>query len=416
MTSADHFVTFRRRWLKPALLTLLAVAVIAFAARNLIFGTPVEAYEAVRSDLIQTVVASGRIITPQRVSVGAVITGRVVRIPVLEGQNVRRGDVLIELDDKDERASVAQAQASVAQAEAKLRQLREVGLPAAEQSLAQAQANATQARQQYERNKDLKAKGFVSQAALDDAQRNLDVAESQLRAVRLQVQTNSPAGSDYAMAQTALEQARATLRVAQARLEQTIIFAVVDGTLIGRSVEPGNIVQPGKELMALAPAGETQIVVQIDEKNLAQLKLGQKALGSADAYPRERFAAELVYINPGIDALRGAVEVKLGVPNPPNYLRQDMTVSVDIEVARRAAVVVVPADAVHDAAGAQPWALAVEGHWAVRRPVKIGLRGGDHIEVMEGVAPGDMLVSATNVTVTAGQRVRAVLVRKDGRS
>jgi HlyD family secretion protein len=207
MTSADHPVSFLRRWLKPAVLTLLAVAVIVFAARNLIFGTPVATYQAVRSDLIQTVVASGRIITPQRVSVGTEITGRVVRIPVQEGQTVRRGDILIELDDKDERAAVAQAQASVAQAEAKLRQLREVGLPAAEQSLAQAQANAVQARQQYERNKDLKAKGFISQAAFDDAQRNLDVAESQLRAVRLQVQTNSPAGSDYAMAQTALEQA-----------------------------------------------------------------------------------------------------------------------------------------------------------------------------------------------------------------
>jgi HlyD family secretion protein len=294
--------------------------------------------------------------------------------------------------------------------------LREVGLPAAEQSLAQAQANAVQARQQYERSRDLKAKGFVSQAALDDAQRNLDVAESQLRAARLQVQTNSRSGSDYAMAQTALEQARANLRVAQARLEQTVIFAGVDGTLIGRSVEPGNIVQPGKELMALAPGGETQIVVQIDEKNLSQLKLGQKALGSADAYPRERFAAELVYINPGIDALRGSVEVKLRVPNPPDYLRQDMTVSVDIEVARRAAVVVVPADAVHDAAENQPWALVVDGRRAARRPLKLGLRGGDHIEVMEGVVPGDMLISATNASVKAGQRVRAVPAKKDGGS
>jgi HlyD family secretion protein len=418
MTSAEHPVSFLHRWRKPALLTLLAVAAIAFAARNLIFGTPVETYQAVRNDLIQTVVASGRIMTPQRVSVGAEITGRVVRIPVKEGQTVRRGDILIELDDKDERAAVAQAQASVSQAEAKLRQLREVALPAAEQSLVQAQANAVQARQQYERNKDLKTKGFISQAAFDDVQRNLDVAESQLRAARLQVQTNSPAGSDYAMAQTSLEQARANLRVAQARLAQTVISTDVDGTLIGRNVEPGNIVQPGKELMALAPAGETQVVVQIDEKNLSQLKLGQKALGSADAYPRERFAAELVYINPGIDALRGSVEVKLRVLNPPDYLRQDMTVSVDIEVARRAGVVVVPTDAVHDATGTQPWVLAVEGHRAVRRPVKIGLRGNDHVEVVEGVAPGDMLVSATNAKINAGQRVRAVPVpaQADGRS
>ena len=404
----------RRRRFKAVALVVLAVAAGGFAARNILLGTPVETYQAVRSDLVQTVVASGRIMTPQRVSVGAKITGRVARIPVQEGQKVSRGDVLIEINDKDERAAVAQAQAAVAQAEAKIRQLREVGLPAAEQGLVQAQANATQARQQYDRSKDLKAKGFVSQSALDDAQRNLDVAESQLRAARLQVQSNSPAGSDYAMAQTALEQARANLGVAQAKLDETVIRAPVDGTLIARAVEPGNVVQPGKELMALAPSGETQVVVQIDEKNLAQLKLGQKALGSADAFPRERFAAELVYINPGIDALRGAVEVKLRVPSPPEYLRQDMTVSVDIEVARSAGAVVVPADAVREASSTQPWVLVVDGWRAKHRAVKLGLKGDGRIEVLEGVAPGEHLISAASGMVRDGQRVRAIASTKSG--
>jgi len=401
-----------RRWIKRGLLIALVLAVAGFLLRDLILGKPVETHQATRSDLVQTVVASGRIMTPQRASVGAVITGRVVRIPVQEGQSVKRGDVLIELDDEDERASVAQARGAVAQAEARVRQLREVGLPAAEQALIQAQANLTQARRQHERAKELKAKGFVSQAALDDAQRNLDVAESQLSAAMLQVATNRPAGSDFAVAQTALAQARANLGVAQAKLDQTVIRAPVDGTLIARNVEPGNVVQPGKELMVLAPAGETQVVVQIDEKNLAQLKLGQQALASADAFPKERFAAELVYINPGIDALRGSVEVKLRVPKPPDYLRQDMTISVDIEVARSAATVVVPADAVRDANSAQPWVLAVDGWRARRRAVKLGLKGDGRIEVLEGVAPGDRLISAANGMVREGQRVRATAPAK----
>jgi HlyD family secretion protein len=341
--------------------------------------------------------------------VGAVITGRVVRIPVQEGQGVSRGDVLMELDDGDERAAVAQARASVAQADAKVRQLRELGLPSAEQSLVQAQANLTQARRQYDRSVELKAKGFVSQSALDDSKRNLDVAESQLGAAKLQVRSNSPAGSDFAVAQTALAQAQATLAVAQAKLDDTVIRAPVGGTLIARAVEPGNVVQPGKELMALAPVGETQMVVQIDEKNLAQLRVGQKALGSADAYPRERFEAELVYINPGIDVLRGSVEVKLRVPKPPEYLRQDMTVSVDIEIARSAGAVVIPADAIHDANSARPWVFIVDGGRATRRAVKLGLKGDGRMEVLEGVAPGDLLISAAQPSVAIGQRVRAVV-------
>ena len=397
-----------RSWLKWGAVGLLAVAVAGFALRNVIFGAPIETHEAVRGDLVQTVVASGRIMTPQRISVGAVITERIARIPVAEGQSVRSGDVLIELDDKNPRAAVEQAQAAVAQAEAKVRQLREVALPAAEQALIQAQANAINARQQFDRSRDLKARGFVSQSALDDAQRNLDVAESQLRAAKLQVQTNSAGGSDSVIAQAALEQARANLHVAQVRLDQTIIRAEADGVLIGRNVEPGDVVQPGKELMVLAPSGETQVVVQIDEKNLSQLKVGQQALGSADAYPRERFTAELFYVNPGIDALRGAVEVKLRVPNPPAYLRQDMTVSVDIEVARRTGAVIVPADAVHDAAGAQPWVLVLEGHRAVRRPVKLGVKGDGRMEVLEGVAPAERLISAAGRVIAPGERVRAV--------
>ena len=408
---ADQNPASRRR-LKLGLLAAAVVLAAAFAGRNAILGQPVVAHEAARSDLVQTVVASGRIVTPQRVAIGAVTTGRVTRIPVSEGQSVKRGDILIELEDGDERAAVEQARAAVAQAEAKIRQLSELGFPAAQQSLIQAEAQAVQARRQYERSRELKEKGFVSQAALDEVQRNLDVAESQLRAARLQVKSASPAGSEAALARTALAQARASLGLAQAKLDETLIRAPVHGVLIARAVEPGNVVQPGRELMALAPLGETQVVVQIDEKNLSQLKLGQQALGSADAFPRGRFAAQLFYINPGIDPQRGSVEVKLRVPDPPPYLRQDMTVSVDIEVARRAGVLVVPADAVHDAGSARPWVLAIAGGRAERREVTIGLRGDGRIEIAGGLEAGERVVPASNLAVKAGMRVRPA--GKDG--
>jgi HlyD family secretion protein len=396
-----------RRWLPRGAIAGLLAAAVVFALRNVLFGMPVEVRAVQRSDIVQSVVASGRIMSPQRVSVGAIITGRVAGIPVAEGQAVRGGDVLVRIDDENERAALAQARAAVEQGEARLRQLREVGLPAAEEALAQARTNATNARQQFERTRNLREKGFVSQSALDDVQRNLEVAESQLKAARLQVAANAPDGSEFRLALTQLEQARAAEALARAHLDRTRIVAPVDGILIARNVEPGDVVQPGRELMVLAPAGETQIVVQIDERHLAQLRTGQKALVSADAYPRERFEAELFYINPGIDALRGSVEVKLRVRHPPAYLRQDMTVSVDVEIDRRAAAIVVAADAVREAAGPHPWVLAIEGGRAVRRDVRVGLRGEGRIEVLEGVAPGEVLVAAGELGARAGQRVRA---------
>ena len=398
----------RSRILKRAAFLLAAAALAAYVGRNALLGTPVETVEVLRADLVQTVVASGRVMSPRRVRVGAVITGRVVAIPVTEGQAVKKGAELVLLEDKDVRAALAQAQAGVAQAAAKVRQLREVGLPAAQQALLQAEATLTQVRGQFDRTKRLQAQGFVGQSQLDDAQRNLDVAESQARAARVQVETNSTRGSDFAMAMTALEQARAAERVAQAKLPDMVVRAPVDGVLISRNVEVGDIVQPGKELFLLAPAGETQVIVQIDERNLSQLSLGQKALGSADAFPGRRFPAELIYINPGIDALRGSVEVRLRVPTPPDYLRQDMTVSVDIEVARRAQAVVAPTQAVRDATTAQPWVLAVRNGRAERVPVKVGLRGDGRLEVLQGAAPGDALIPASLGLITAGQKVRAL--------
>ena len=175
--------------------------------------------------------------------------------------------------------------------------------------------------------------------------------------------------------------------------------------LIGRDVEVGDVVQPGKVLMTLSPAGRVQLVVDIDEKNLHLLAVGQKALASTDAYPRQRFDAVLAYINPGVNAQTGSVEVKFDVPSPPALLKQDMTVSVDIEVGRRPQALVLPSEAVRDAEGRSPWVLRLEqGDRAVRREVRLGLRSGGFTEVLEGLRSGDAVVLGS--AVQAGARVR----------
>jgi HlyD family secretion protein len=146
-------------------------------------------------------------------------------------------------------------------------------------------------------------------------------------------------------------------------------------------------------------------VLQIDERNLSRLRLGQKALASADAYPAQRFDAELFYINPGVDAQRGTVEVKLRVPAPPDYLKQDMTVSADIEVERHAGALALAAEAVRDASGPAPWVLAVREGRAHRQPVKLGLRGEGSVEILDGIKEGELVVPAGS-PVKAGQYVR----------
>jgi HlyD family secretion protein len=399
-------------WYKIAITIFVLFLIIAYLSRNLILGKPVDAYPATVGELVQTVVASGRVMTPQRITIAGETTGRVNTIPVLEGQMVKRGQLLIQLNDQDERASLAQATAAVNQAEAKLRQLHEVALPAASQTLKQAQTNLEQAHKQYERTKDLQSRGFISQAQLDEAKRNYDVISSQVSAARLQVETNRPAGSDLAIALATVAQANASLHLAQVKLNEDAILAPADGTLISRSVEPGDIVQPGKELMVLAADGETQILVQLDEKNLAKLALGQKVLGSADAYADQRFEASVSYINPGIDATRGAVEVKMTVTKPPAYLRQDMTVSVDIETAHRSGALVIPTGALHDASSNAPWVLVVRNNHTVKQAVKLGLRGDNSVEVLSGLKAGEAVILTAVGIIKADMHVRANIISK----
>jgi len=181
----------------------------------------------------------------------------------------------------------------------------------------------------------------------------------------------------------------------------------VDGTLITRDADPGDVVSPGKLMMTLSPASGVELVLQIDERNLGRIRLDQPALASADAYPEQRFRAELSFISPGVDAQRGTVEVKLRVPEPPAYLKEDMTVSVDIQTDRRAATLALAADAVHEASNSSPWVLAVENGRAVRKPVRLGLRGERVVEVLDGLAEGALVVPVENARVRAGQKLRA---------
>ena len=391
-----------RLWIGGAVLALGA----AFAAWSWWHGPQVEAARVVRRDIVQSVVAAGRVARPHRVDIGAQVVGTVVEVPVSQGQAVKAGAPLIVLDAAESAAVVLQAETAVVLAEARLRQLEELQLPVARQALRQGEVNLANARSQYERQVRLKESGFVGDAALDDARRNVDVAQTQVETARKQVETAQPAGSDAAVAVSSLRQARASLAAARARHQYTTIRAPVDGTLIARDVERGDVVQPGKALMVLSPSGETELVLQLDERNLALVRVGQKALASADAYPAERFGAELVYINPGVDAQRGTVEVKLRVTEPPAYLRDDMTVSVDIEIARRAAALTLASDAVRDATGREPWALAVREGRARRQPLKLGLRGEGAVEVIDGLAEGEMVVASHDATLGEGRRVR----------
>lgn len=393
------------RWF--ILVAATAAGIGGWQAARILVGPAVAVDLVRRGDLVQTVVASGHVETPYRVEIGSQITGTVDEVLVDEGQTVTKGQRLIVLDSRELKAALVQAQGALAQARARQRQMQEFTLPSAKEALIQAQAVLLNAQQTYDRAIQLLNRGAETRAAVDDAKKALDVARTQVRSAELQVFTASQGGSDAVMVETQIAQAHANLDSTSSRLAYATIIAPRDGILISRTVERGTVVQPGKALMVLAPAGETQFVIQLDERNLGLIRLGQPAMASADAYPDERMQAKVVYINPGVDITRASVEVKLGVPQPPPYLRQDMTVSVDIETARRDGTLIVPMRDVHDGSTASPWVLGLRDGRAVKRPVKLGLKGQGSVEIVDGLGAGDVVVPIGSGVVT-GQKIRAI--------
>ena len=396
-----------KRYFGRLLILFTIVALVTAFGSRVVLGPKIPAALVVQRDFIQTIVATGHVETPHRISVGSQIVGVVKNIPVSEGQIVQAGQVLIELDDAEWRAAAQQADMLVLQAQARLRQVREVQAPVAAQSLVQAEINVSYAEKQWHRNVDLFTKSFISQVALDEAKKNVDLTQAQLQTAKKQVQTTHPTGSDYQIAATALSQAEANSKVAYSRRQHTIIKTPIAGTLISRDVETGDVVQAGKALMTLSPSGATQLVVQIDEKNLPLLVLGQLARASADAYPTLNFSAAISYINPSVDLQRGSVEIKLNVPEPPAYLRQDMTVSVDIQVATRLRALLVPTDTIHDVKGRQPWVLKVADGKARKQVLRVGLQSAGMSEVLSGLSINDRVLTFTN-EVNEGDRIRPI--------
>lgn len=256
-----------------------------------------------------------------------------------------------------------------------------------------------QAARETTRRRELAERGLVARETLEQAEQ----AEAVLRTVAERARLEAEALAADHPAEVA---ARARLANARALLERTTIRAEVAGTVLTRNAEPGDLVQPGRVLFEIANAGPTELLVPLDERNLGVLALGQPARCVADAYPAQPFPATVDFIAPGVDPQRGTVDVRLRVDPVPPFLRQDMTVSVNVETGRRAQALVVPNDALGAIEGNQASVLRVSDGRVERVDVTLGLRGMAATEVTAGLAPGDWVLADAEAEITPGDRVR----------
>jgi HlyD family secretion protein len=337
------------------------------------------------------------------VDVSSDITGRITVINVDEGDTVARGDILLRIEPSQYEAQVARAQAMLSSAEA---------------SALQARANRDQARRALNRALELRATdpNLVSDEQLERAQTAFEVAEAVARSGGHQV-----------------EQTKAALNEAKEALAKTVIRAPMSGEITRLAVEVGEVAVPGtfsREtglLMTISDLSVIQVDVRVDETDVVRLELGDSAEITIDAFPDTTFTGRVAKV--AKSAVRGSAvsvggatnqavdyDVEITLDDPPAGVRPDLSATAKIVTATRDSALSIPIIALtvreHEpistetapqdtSAGKEE----VEGVFVVRdgiaqfRPVKVGIAGEEHFEVLEGLAAGDTIVAGPYQTI-----------------
>jgi HlyD family secretion protein len=358
-------------------------------------------------DLVASVTASGQVQPRTKVDVAADISGRIVRLSVKEGQMVKRGDFLLQIDPEQYEAAVQRAEA---------------GLSSAKAQAAQARANYLQAKRSYDRNVEIRKTNpqLVSDADLEQTRTQMEVNEALLEA------------SDHNV-----EQANASVRDAKNSLGKTTILAPMSGRITRLVVEQGETAVPGTfnkdaaTLLTISDMSVLETIVKVDETDVARISLGDSSVVQIDAFPDTTFLGKVVEISHS--SVRGAsttgtnteqavdYEVRIQLLNPPRETRPDFSATAKVVTDMRSKALSIPIialtvreneelagqdSAVRVGTGTTPTKEVgkrdVEGVFVVGtdnkvtfRPVKVGIAGDRYFEVLSGLKAGEKIVGGT---------------------
>jgi HlyD family secretion protein len=391
---------------RKVITAIVAAALIgaAILAYWLFWPEPVDVVPVTERDVVETLVATGQIQPHTRAEVAAQVPGRVVEVLFEEGDSVADGEVLARLDDQEVQAAHEQAAARVSAARARLRSVTEQGAPTAVQDLRKATVAYEGAIEELERGRQLFDAGVVTGARVDELERQVEQAEAEVKQAQARAEEASADGSAHDEATAGLRQALAEQKLARVRLEQHTLRAPRDGVVLSRHVEPGTTVQPGAPVAVVAFEGPVELRLDPDERELAILEPGQRAVVAVDAFDERPFEAIIDRVAPAVDPERGTIGVHLLVDDPPAFLRADMTASVEIIIDRRANTLVVPSSVLRETESNEPFVLVIEESRAQPREVSTGLAGAGLVEILDGLERSEEVIAEADVA--PGDRVR----------
>ena len=368
-----------RRWLLLGV-TVLGIAagaagVLLASGRAIGGGLEVHLVPATMvspSQAASVLVASGYVVAQRKAAVASKGTGRLVYLGVVEGDHVTKGQVIARIEDNDVRAQLAQAQAQ----------------------LKSNQADLQNAELTVQRLQSIVQQGLGTPAALDSAK------------------------SHYEQVKANIMVAEAAVQGAQVALENTVIRAPFEGTVLTKDADVGEVVAPFAAsafskgaVVTIADMHSLQMEADVAEDNLSQVSVGQPCEIVLDAYPDIRYAAHVTKIVPTADRAKATVQVKVAFDKYDAKVLPEMSAKAHFLPPARAKadtarVLVVPEHAVADRSG-RAVAFTVSGDRAVEVPVTLGPRLGASVVITQGLAAGTMVVDSVSDKLRAGVTVQA---------
>jgi HlyD family secretion protein len=380
-------------------------------------GAEVRMEQVGRRDLVSAVTASGKIEPKTSVDISADITGRIVRIAVREGEVVKKGQFLLQIDPAEYQAAVTRAEAVVSSSQATLLQTR---------------ASRDQAEREWRRARQLTEAGpnLIAPAAAEQAQTTFDVAEATYQATRAQ-----------------LDQSRASLQAARDNLAKTRLISPIAGRVVRLAVEEGEVAVPGtfsRETGLLMTVADLSVIlakVQVDETDVVRLSLNDSVEVTIDAYPDTAFIGRVTQVSQsakltstqtasGSNDRAVDFDVEVTLATPPEDIRPDLSCTARVITDTRDDALSIPIIALTvrdhervpneavpgmDTTRRRPREREEEGVFVVReglatfRPVKVGIAGDEYFEVLDGLREDETIVAGTYQAIRDlkdGDRVR----------
>ena len=399
-------MTKRVKWSVAGVVILAVVAIgglTAMKGKNKAVEVRTESVQS--RDLVSSVTASGQVRPQTKVDLSSDITGKIVRLAVKEGEIVKKGDFLLQIDPQQAEAAVQRVEAMLASSRAQM---------------AQAEANYTQAQKSYERT-----------AAIKKTNPTL-ISDENLEQLRTAVDVNK---ATYEAARHAVDQSTAGVRDARSSLGKTTIYAPMSGRITRLNVENGETAIMGTlnkdaaTLLTIADMSVLETKVKVDETDVARISIGDSAVIQIDAFPDTTFIGRVTKIsNSAVKATATAqnadqavdYEVTIQLVNTPTETRPDFSATAKIITDTRKNALSIPIIALtvreNEALAAADTAVGlgkpkpkkevgkkdVEGVFVVGtdnkvtfRPVKVGIAGEKHFEVLSGLKSGDKIVAGT---------------------